>query len=195
MKITLGKEHRIGKFCDDTNSRYAIANVNVNFEQNRLEALDGKMLITVPIDHDGTVPATDHGRHTLLEGKALDEVLTKTNGKPAVLTTEGEGQAFSVSADTKTGTRVVVDEQQNPGRFPNCNDILDDFDKGNRHKLIGKCDLNAALFKKIVNYAIAESADDNLRISFTIYDDAVAFEINTESGKARGVLMGLMPKR
>ena len=179
MAIKLQKEHKIGKFCDEKAFRYSLGNVNVNSDLSRLEATDGKMLVTVPIDCNGNT----FDRSFQLNGKALDKAVP--NKKASAILQEKEGR-FSIFSVNDTGT-LGVNEVIQPGKFPNCDTIIEDTAKPD--KKIGELALDGKLLKKVADYASKASVERTIK--FELYENCLKFTIKTDSGPAVGVLIGI----
>jgi len=181
MTIKFQVEHNISKFCNTGLSRYSLGNVNVNSNLNRLEATDGKVLVTVPIDCNGDT----FDRSFQLNGKALNKVVSKKNSSAILQKKDDRFSLFSVD-DTST---VEVDEVIEPGRFPKCDTIIEDTAKPSEK--IGELALDGNILKKIADYAAKSSKKDRATIKFELYADCLKFTIDTNSGPAVGVLIGI----
>ena len=206
----LKKEHAIGTFCNETNSRYSLSDTYVHLAEAYIEAIDGKIMIRIPIT--GEAPLRLSGtKNARFNGKKLDKAIAFTkkhkevNREGALLGCHNKDGKLAIQARDKdiANDPLTVQESIIDGKWPNCGDILNSHAKD---KPVLEVRLNAVLLKTLATYAVKAAATPieppyttaslpslYPAITFKFYDndgnDRVHFEIETESGMAKGVLM------
>jgi hypothetical protein len=206
--VLLSKEHDISAFVSNDESRYALNGIHYNAEKSRLEATDGRILITISLASKNS--ATSFRDMPPLKGalpgapesctfppKALTDVLAHVvDGRVALACLKrvvfGGGdkensQPISFTT-TDLDTEHTVYSKVIECNYPDVEAVLPTFES--RASIL----LGPHLLKKALDYAtdIAHATSIKLELSGELHDAA---RISFTTAGGRDVLVALMPMR
>ena len=202
--VLLSKEHDISAFVSGDASRYSLTGIHYNAEKGRLEATDGRMLITISLAArndatsfkdmpplKGALPGAPES--CTFPPKALTDVLAHVDERAALPCLEcvvfgGDKESAQPISFTTTDldTEHTVRSRVIECNYPNMECVLPIFEA--RASIL----LAPKFLKKVWDYAtdIAHATSIKLELSGDPYDAA---RISFTTAEGRDVLVALMP--
>lgn len=196
--IRIDKAHDISAFASTDETRHILNSIHFHREKKRLEATDGNMLVTIPVEETEDFPedtftadAAD-APDAIIPLGAVVKALKNAPAQPtspilgSVALTGRNGKVTLTSNDFYTVQRVEV--RPIDGEYPNLDRVTPKPDES-----WVTVALSGALLGKVCDYAKRHATNGHSQIIFRIKDDVsgVTFRIHTEAGDLDGVLMPL----
>jgi hypothetical protein len=174
----------VAMFCDPLSSRYALG--NVHFAPGRIEATDGKVLITVSCESNGM-----DGK--LVAGKTYSKAMREAKYEMTICPGVCEPAITAIAHYKGRVATLPLGE----GRFPRIGEVIDGAKEAVAKGAVTLC-IASDVLSKIAKYVKLQANGDHARVTLYVTPDVgagVLFYVHDSESVcvAEGVLMQITP--